>query len=134
MHRPTLRSAVAILLLGLAHTVCAEEPPPMKLRGEVVDPALYLREGRHGSELEADTYEAVDGGQTLALLEDGTGVVYLFLAAQSGEDPNELAYDYVGKAVTVTGTVYERGGIKGVVPTAVEPVTPSSAAAQPKTQ
>ena len=61
MNVPVLRPAVVILCIGLAHSVCAEEPPTVKLRGEVVDPALYLREGRHGSELEVDTYEAVDG-------------------------------------------------------------------------
>ena len=133
MHHPALRAAVAILLVGLAHCAYAEEPPPVKLRGEIVDPALYLREGRHGSELEANTYEAVDGGQTLALLEEGTGALYLFLAAQPGEDPNELIYDYVNEQVTITGTVYERGGLKGIVPTAVEPVTPPAAASSSKT-
>ena len=131
MHRPALRITVVILLAGLAPSVFAEERPTVKLRGEVVDPALYLREGRHGTEREAETYEAVDGGQTLALLEEGTSTLYLFLTAQPGEDPNELVYDYVNKTVTVTGTVYERGGIKGVVPTAVEPVPASPEAASP---
>ncbi|MBI3312099.1 MAG: hypothetical protein HYZ88_01050, partial [Candidatus Omnitrophica bacterium] len=62
------------------------------VRGEVIDPALYLREGRHGVN-EADLInEAIDGGQSLALLEDGTNTVYLFLAGEPGEDPNDLAY------------------------------------------
>ena len=131
MKNPVLNPAIMILCIGFAHSVFAEQPPTVKVQGEVVDPALYLREGRHGSELEADTYEAVDGGQTLALLEEGTGALYLFLAAQSGEDPNELIYDYANKTVTITGTVYERGGLKGIVPTAVEPVTPLAEATPP---
>ncbi len=113
------------------------------LQGEVVDPALYLKEGRHGAELEEQTYEAVDGGQTLALLDADGKTLYLFLAEQSGEDPNELAYDYVNRKVKVTGTVYARDGVHGIVPTNVEPLeppqppaatTPPAAAAPPTTQ
>lgn len=91
------------------------------VRGEVIDPALYLREGRHGVN-EADLInEAIDGGQSLALLEDGTNTVYLFLAGEPGEDPNDLAYEYIGQRVKVTGTPYERNGLKGIVATTVEP-------------
>ena len=41
---------------------------------------------------------------------------------EPGEDPNELAYDYVNQAVTVTGAVYERGGLRGIVAESVEPL------------
>jgi hypothetical protein len=92
------------------------------LQGEVVDPAIYLKEGRRGLEAEDETYEAVNGGQTLCLLEEGTGTLYLFLAEEPGEDPNELVYDYVNQQVKVTGTLYERGGVRGIVATSVEPV------------
>lgn len=111
----------------------AETAAPQTLRGEVVDPAVYLKEGRHGAELEEQTYEAVDGGQTLALLDMANNTVYLFLAEQPGEDPNELAYDYVNRHVIVTGTVYERGGIRGIVATAIEPqeASPPPTAAAP---
>jgi hypothetical protein len=98
------------------------------LTGEIVDPAGYLKDGRRGADLTEQTYEAVGGGQTLALLEDGTGTLYLFLAEQPGEDPNELAYDYVNQSVRVQGTVHERGGLKGVIASAVEPTTPPAAA------
>ena len=92
------------------------------LQGEVIDPTLYLREGRHGLEMEELIYEAADSGQTLALLEDGTDTLYLFLAEESGQDPNDLVYEYAGKRVRVTGAVYERGGLKGMIVTAVEPL------------
>lgn len=112
------------------------------LRGEVVDPASYLQDGRRGLEMEDETFEAVDGGQTLALLEEGTDNLYLFLGAAAGEDPNELAYDYVNQEVTVIGTVYERGGLRGIVADSIEPlaspaqppdqaVTPSSPPTEP---
>ena len=114
-------------LAGLAR---AEDAPPAAastLKGEVIDPAAYLKEGAHGSETAEQTYEAVDGGQTLALLEEGTGAVYLFLAEEPGEDPNELAYDFVNQQVTVQGRVHERGGLHGIVPLSIEPVQAPSA-------
>ena len=95
------------------------------IHGEVIDPAAYLKDGQHGPELANQTYEALDGGQSLAVLEEGTTVLYLLLADAPGEDPNELVYDYVNQRLTLTGTVYERGGLQGIVLTAVQPDAPT---------
>jgi len=132
-----MRNSVAVRFLlawmMLAGPAAAWSQESVTLRGEVIDPALYLREGRHGAEAEDLIFDAVDAGQTLALLEDGTQTVYLFLAGESGEDPNDLLYEHVGRRVTVTGIVHERGGLKGIVPTAVEPSEPSSQPADTNT-
>ncbi len=106
--------------IGFAGGVSAQETKT--IQGEVVDPALYLRDGRHGKEVEDLIYDAVDGGQALALLEDGTSTLYLLLAGEPGSDPNELVYEYAGRHVKATGTVYERGGVKGLVVTGVAPL------------
>ena len=90
------------------------------IQGEIVDPAVYLKEGLHGPEMVNQTFEALDGGQTLALLEDSTDTLYLLLAEEPGEDPNELVYDYVNQRLNVTGTVYERAGVKGIAVKSVE--------------
>lgn len=92
------------------------------LEGEIVDPAAYLKDGRHGPERIDQTYEALDGGQTLALLDQSTDSLYLLLAEEPGEDPNELVYDYVNQRLSVTGTVYERGGLRGIVVQSVTPI------------
>lgn len=113
---------MGLLLLGVGaggFGASAEEAA-RTLTGEIIDPATYLRDGRHGPEMEELTYDAVDGGQSLALLEDGTGTIYLLLAEEAGEDPNELAYDYVNRQVTLTGIVYERGGLRGVLATTMQ--------------
>ncbi len=121
--------------LGLAEDAGA----PRTIQGEVVDPASYLKEGRHGVALIDETYAAVDGGQSLAILEDGTGMLYLLLTEQTGEDPNELVYDSLNQTVIVTGRVYERGGLRGIVATTVQPITgpdvsePAEAALEPPT-
>lgn len=117
--------ALACLLGGIAG---AEE---RTITGELLDPASYVKDGHRGTDMTDATYEALEGGQTLAVLEDGTGSVYLLFAEQSGEDPNELAYDYVNQSVRITGQVYERGGLRGIVPALIEPVVALDAAAVP---
>jgi hypothetical protein len=127
MRRTVGRELLVVLAaLGFASVAMAQEMQTLK--GEIVDPASYQKEGRRGLEMEDATFEAVDGGQTLALLEDGTENLYLFLGAEAGEDPNELAYDYVNQAVTVTGDVYERGGLRGIVAESVDPLAAPVAA------
>lgn len=125
--RSLLLCSVLMLSTGLAATAAAAESKT--LTGEIVDPSLYLREGQHGSAVEETMYEAVDAGQTLALLEDGTQTLYLFIAGEPGGDPNDAVYDYVGKHVTITGSVYERGGLKGLV---AEKVAGEKSAAVPQ--
>ena len=110
---------IALMVAGAVADVWAE---PKTIQGEVVDPALYLREGRHGKAVEDLIYDAVDGGQALALLEDGSHALYLLLAGEPGADPNELVYEYVGRTVKATGTVYESGGLRGMVVTGVQPL------------
>ena len=118
-------AASAALLASPALTVAAPTEQAVTLLCEVVDPSAYLKEGRHGPERTDQTYEAVDGGQTLALLDPKTGTLYLLLTEEAGEDPNELLYDYVNQTVTVTGRIYDRGGMKGIVVLSVEPPQPS---------
>lgn len=135
-HRRLLLSVTLFALLGAASSAMAETTT---IQGELIDPALYLREGRRGMEAEDAIYDAVDAGQTLAILEDGTGTIYLLLAGESGEDPNDLAYEHIAHRVKASGTVYERGGLKGLVAMSVEsleaPVAQTSdAPAEPHAQ
>ena len=133
--------ALGFLVLSFTASVSAENPPAPAaaasasgqetVTGEVVDPAAFLKEGRHGADATEQTYTAVDGGQTLAILENGTQNLYLLLAEQTGEDPNELVYDYVNQQVTAKGRTFEKGGVRGFVATSVEPVATATPAAAP---
>ena len=134
MNRIAPWSSVVVCALMAASTASAasqldadEGGQSVTIKGEIVDPAMYLRQGRHGPEAADQTYEAVDGGQTLALLEEGTGTLYLLLAEEPGEDPNELVYDHVNRKIKLTGQLYERGGAHGVVPASVESLEPAPA-------
>lgn len=113
--------AAGMLGSGFLPVAYAESSPAAQtLQGEVVDPATYLKEGQHGSEWLDQMAEAADGGQTVALLEQGTQTLYLILGDTPGADPNELLYDHVGQQVTLKGQVYERGGLRGIVVTSLE--------------
>ncbi len=96
------------------------------IQGEVIDPATYLKDGRHGSQQVEQTYESVDGGQTLAILDEQNKALYILLADNPGTDPSELAYDYVNQKVKVVGQVYERDGLRGIVASSIEPIESSA--------
>lgn len=137
-HRRLLRGTALLVVAALwsASALNAQPPAPesgagqeLTIEGEVIDPASYLKEGVRGAEHTDETYEALDSGQTPALLETSTGTVYLFLASAPGEDPSSLVYDYVNQTVKVTGRVFERGGLRGIVPSDVQgPATLEGAA------
>ncbi|MBI3997301.1 MAG: hypothetical protein HY352_06555 [Candidatus Omnitrophica bacterium] len=132
MMRTVIRGFAGLVVIGLAvplRVAAAASTEQHTIVGEVVDPGLYLKEGRHGPETTDQTYQAVDGGQTLALLDSANGTLYLLLPEEPGEDPNELVYDHVNKQVKVTGAVYERDGVHGIVPAAVEPLESNDATA-----
>ena len=124
MHRAT--RVMCGLAVGLVAGLTAPSPSHAQeervIEGEVVDPAMYLKDGKHGPDLVEQTYEAVDGGQTLALLDEKAGILYLLVAEEPGEDPNELVYDYVNQKVKVTGKLHERSGVKGLVVVSVQPL------------
>ena len=123
--------AVGIALgVGLAAQRSSFAQEERTVEGEIVDPSGYLKNGSRGPDAVELTYEAVDGGQTLVLL-DANGALYLLLTEEPGEDPNDLVYDYANQKVKVTGKVYERGGAKGIVAVSVEPLEPADASALP---
>ncbi len=52
-------------------------------------------------------------GITLAILEEGTGKIYLSFPEGHG-NPNEKVLEYVEERVEVTGTVHTAGGLTGI--------------------
>ncbi|MBI4598410.1 MAG: hypothetical protein HY737_08435 [Candidatus Omnitrophica bacterium] len=128
-HRVVASLLLVVLGAGLWRASLAAAAT-QTIQGEVVDPASYLRDGQRGVTIADQTAEAADNGQTLAILETGSNALYLSLAERPGEDPNELLYEYVNQLVQVTGTVYERDGVKGIVVTSIE-LAQQPAAADP---
>ena len=131
--RPTTGRLVVGLSLVVAATAApmvgadppAVQPPePQTLTVIVVDPTQYLRTGL--STAGEASYLTAHGGQTLVLLDQADDTLYFLLTSEPGKDPNERFYDYLGQTVRVTGLVYQRSGLKGIVVLSVESLPENS--------
>ena len=91
------------------------------LVGQVIDPVCYIRHDTKGPEHKQCALYCAKQGITLGLLEDKTEKIYLAFPAEHG-DPNEKLLDFVEEHVKVTGTVYSRGGLTGIVVEKIEKV------------
>jgi len=98
--------------------------------GEVIDPACWVINGAKGDAHRDCALACAKAGQTLAILERKTNKVYILASSTPGEDPNKNVVDYCGKAVTVTGKVYTRGGLTAIRVASIEPYSASAAAAK----
>jgi len=96
--------------------------------GEVIDPACWVINGAKGEAHRDCALACAKAGQTLAILERKSNKVYILASSTPGEDPNKSVVDYCGKAVTVTGKVYTRGGLAAIRVASIEPYTASAAA------
>ena len=92
--------------------------PAKSVTGEVVDMGCYLAHEAHGDKHIACGTKCVAGGMPMGLL-TADGSLYLITLNHDNADPYNKLKAMVGKTVTVTGPVNERGGVKGLDVTAV---------------
>ncbi len=85
------------------------------ISGQVIDPACYLKQGKHGLDHKMCAQTCAKAGQSLAILEDKTGKIYVSLGAEMGDDPNAKIFNLAEEKVKVSGTVITKGGINGIV-------------------
>ena len=100
------------------------DPAVRTLHGTVITWREHLLKQQPESEATPTAAPTSTPG-SLALLEDRTRLLYLFIAEDPSIDPNELVAEHLGASVLLTGKVYQRGGLRGIAVTAVEPA-PSS--------
>jgi len=97
-----------------AATMSHEATAPDKtLTGEVLDMGCYLAHEEHGAKHVACGTKCVAGGMPMGLL-TADGSVYLVTMNHDNADPYNQLKKMVGQTVTVTGSVSERGGMKGI--------------------
>jgi hypothetical protein len=117
----SIMAALALVWVINGTAQAQEKKKDTKLTGEIIDAACYMKMGAKGADHKKCAEECAKGGGTLSFLEDGTGNVYL-LAAGEGKDANAVVKEFVAEKVTITGTVYERGGARMVTVMKVEKV------------
>ena len=85
------------------------------MKGEIVDPQCWIQHDGRGKAHTGCALACAKAGQTLAFLDDKTGLLYQLLAENHSSNPNEKWYGLVGKPVIVRGDVMARGGMNAIV-------------------
>lgn len=106
---------IAVLLAG-STTLAAHDQGGSRdvtLVGEVIDTVCYVSHESRGADHAECARECAEGGIPLAILEEKTGHVFLSLPVDHS-NPNEKLLQFIAKRVEVKGTVFTKGGLKGV--------------------
>jgi len=107
------RASLLIALLALAAALAAVDAPAKRLvSGEVVSLYAYLTQGLHGPEhRDAGVFQVEKRGLPVAIVEDGSGEIYVAVAKGATSAAAKLA-PLMGMEVNVQGPVFEKNGIK----------------------
>jgi len=87
------------------------------ITGEVMDPACFLEAGPKsiGPGHFQCAIDCARSGQTLAIYDRANDRIYFIAGELPGKNPNDPVIDYIHKKVDVTGAVYHRSGVYGIV-------------------
>jgi len=95
----------------------------MTIVGEVMDPACFLEAGPKS--ISPGHFQcAIDcarSGQTLAIYDRANDRIYFIAGELPGKNPNDPVINFIHQKVDVTGGVYHRSGVYGIVITKVVP-------------
>jgi hypothetical protein len=91
------------------------------ITGEVMDPACYLEAGLKsiGPGHFQCAVDCARSGQTLAIYDRENDRIYFIAGELPGRNPNDPVLQFIHKRVDVTGKVYFRSGVYGIVIQAV---------------
>ena len=84
------------------------------VKGELLDLDCYMASGAHGNDHKSCADMCINGGAPMGVLTTD-GKVYLLVAGHNKKEPYEALKKRAGEEVTVTGTLNEKDGIKGIV-------------------
>lgn len=90
--------------------------------GEVVDTRCYIGDDQDqkGSKHQKCATMCAKAGAALAILQEKTNNLYLIMPKEDGENPNMDFMPFIAKNVLVSGKVFEVGGMKAIIPSAVK--------------
>lgn len=90
--------------------------------GEVVDSRCYIGDDQDqkGSKHQKCAIKCAKAGAALAILQEKTNNLYLIMPKEDGENPNTQFIPLIAKNVLVNGKVFEVGGTKAIIPSAVK--------------
>ncbi len=110
---------MAAATLAMAQHDHGDHGNTMTMTSLVVDTGCYMSHNSKGEKHEACATACAKAGVPLALLDEATGTLYLPVASDH-KNQNAKLMPFIEKKVTVTGTLIEKGGVKGFVIKTVE--------------
>jgi hypothetical protein len=84
--------------------------------GRIVDPACYIQMNLKGDAHRECAQKCAKAGQAFGILDETNGILYQVLEASPMADPNALLMDHAEEVVTVQGMIFEKDGMKAIVP------------------
>jgi len=103
----------AFLLLSFASNA-QDKTATTTIKGEVLDMACYMASGAHGEGHKTCATDCIKGGSPMGVL-TSDGQVYLLVENHDKKDAYAETKNHAGEQVEVTGTVADKGGVKGIV-------------------
>jgi len=84
------------------------------VQGELLDMNCYMSSGAHGADHKSCADMCIKGGSPMGVL-TSDGKVYLLVSGHDKKEAFEELKNHAGGEITVTGTLTEKDGIKGIV-------------------
>ena len=90
--------------------------------GEIVDTRCYIGDDQNqrGAKHKACAEKCAKAGAALGILQEKTNHLYLIMPKEDGENPNTEFIPFIAKNVLVSGKVFEVGGMRAIIPSAVK--------------
>lgn len=112
-----LLTLLTLLVAGVAMAHPATTPgkaaprsEAVTMKGEIVDPLCYFGHDSRGPAHASCAAMCAKGGQGLAFLDEGSGVVYPLIAKAHGASQNDGLLPHLGKPVQVKGLIFRKAG------------------------
>ena len=118
-----MKNTIFILIAGATMAMAqhnhGDHGKEMTMTSLVVDTGCYLSHDSKGEKHRTCATTCAKAGVPLALLDEASGTLYIPVASDH-QNPNTKLMPFIEKKVKVTGTLVEKGGIKGFAIKSVE--------------
>jgi hypothetical protein len=119
----SMKRAIVTFLTGAALALAQHDHgtqgKEVTMTSLVVDTGCYMSHDSKGPKHETCATTCAKAGVPLALLDEASGTLYIPVASDH-KNQNAKLMPFIEKKVKVTGTVVEKGGVKGFVLKSVE--------------
>jgi len=115
----TLLKMLAVASIAMAQHDHGDHGKEMTMTSLVVDTGCYMSHSSKGEKHVNCATACAKAGVPLALLDEASGTLYIPVASDH-KNQNAKLMPFIEKKVKVTGTLMEKGGVKGFVIKTVE--------------